>query len=88
VAAWSKVQASDRLVTGVAGSNSARGVDVCLLCLYAVLYCLGRGLCDDFISRPEESYCTSNSVRLTNLKRGGQGLIWAVEPLDGLIKNL
>jgi hypothetical protein len=36
---------SGRLVAGVAGSNPARGIDVCLLCLYVVLSCVGRGLC-------------------------------------------
>jgi hypothetical protein len=29
---------------------------VCLLCLYVVLSCVGRGLCDGLITRPEESY--------------------------------
>jgi hypothetical protein len=45
-------------VAGVAGSNSAPGVDVCLLCLY-VVSCIGRGLCDGLITRPEESYRVS-----------------------------
>jgi hypothetical protein len=31
-------------------------MDVCLLCLYVVLPCVGRGLCDGLITRPEESY--------------------------------
>jgi hypothetical protein len=39
--------------------------------------------CDGLITRPEESYCVSNSVWLINLKRGGQGPIWTVAPLDG-----
>jgi hypothetical protein len=33
-----------RLVAGVAGSNPAEGMDVCLLCFYVVLSCAGRGL--------------------------------------------
>jgi hypothetical protein len=37
-------------------------MDVCLLCLYVVLSCIGRGLCDGLITRPEESYRVSNSV--------------------------
>jgi hypothetical protein len=37
-------------------------MDVCLLCLYVVLSCVGRGLCDGLISRPEESYRVSNCV--------------------------
>jgi hypothetical protein len=44
------------------GSNPARGMDVCLLCLYVVLSCVGRGLCDGLITRPEESYRVSNCV--------------------------
>jgi hypothetical protein len=67
---------------GSRGSNPARGMDVCLLC-YVVLSCVGRGLCDGLISRPEESYHVSNTVWLRNLKGGGQGTIWAVVPLDG-----
>jgi hypothetical protein len=51
-----------RLVAGIAGSNPARGMDVCLLCLYVVLSCVGRGLRDGPIIRPEESYRVSNSV--------------------------
>jgi hypothetical protein len=46
-----------RLVAGVAGSNPAWGMNVCLLCLYVVLSCVGRGLCDGLITRPEESVC-------------------------------
>jgi hypothetical protein len=37
-------------------------MDVCLLCLYVVLFCVGRGLCDGLITRPEESYRVSNCV--------------------------
>jgi hypothetical protein len=51
-----------RLVAGIAVSNPARGMDVCLLCLYVVLSCVGRGLCDGLITRPEESCRVSNSV--------------------------
>jgi hypothetical protein len=29
---------------------------MCLLCFYVVLSCVGRGLCDGLITRPEESY--------------------------------
>jgi hypothetical protein len=61
VAVWSKAQVCGRLVAGIAGSNPARGMDVCLLCL-DVLSCVGRGLGDGLITRPEESYRVSNSV--------------------------
>jgi hypothetical protein len=30
-------------------------MDVCHLCLCVMLSCLGRGLCDGLITRPEES---------------------------------
>jgi hypothetical protein len=43
-------------------------------CLYVVLSCVGRGLCDGLITRPEESYRVHNCVWLRNLK-GGQGPI-------------
>jgi hypothetical protein len=43
----------------VAGSNPAYGMDVCLLCLYVVLSCVGRGLCDGLITRQEEAYRVS-----------------------------
>jgi hypothetical protein len=44
VAARSKAYVCGRLVAGVAGPNPARGMDVCLLCLHAVLSRVGRGL--------------------------------------------
>jgi hypothetical protein len=42
VAARSEV--CGRLAAGIAGSNPARGMDVCLLCFYVVLSCVGGGL--------------------------------------------
>jgi hypothetical protein len=62
VAARSKTKVYGRLVAGVAGSNPADGMDVCLLCLYVVLSCVGRGLCYGLITRPEESYRVSVCV--------------------------
>jgi hypothetical protein len=56
---------------------------VCLLCLYVVLSCVGRGFCDGLITCPEESCRVFKSLWLRNLKRGFQGPIWAVVPLDG-----
>jgi hypothetical protein len=50
------------LVAGIAASNPAEGTDVCLLCLYVVLSCVGRGLSDGLITRPEQSYRASNCV--------------------------
>jgi hypothetical protein len=51
-----------------------------VLYLYVVLFCVGRGLCDGLITRPEMSYCLSNCVWLRNLKRGDQGPMWSVAP--------
>jgi hypothetical protein len=62
VAARSKAQVCGRLVAGIAGSNLARGRDVCVLCLYVVLSCVGRDLCDGLITRPEQSYRVSVCV--------------------------
>jgi hypothetical protein len=54
-------------------SNPARGMDVCLLCLYVVLPCLGRGLCDGLITCPEESYHVSCMCDHRNPKRAAKG---------------
>jgi hypothetical protein len=62
VAARSNALVCGRLVAGITGSNPARGMDICLLCLYLVLSCVGRGLCDGMITRPEESYRVSVCV--------------------------
>jgi hypothetical protein len=44
-----------------------------------------KGLfCDGLITHPEESYRVFICVWIRNLKGGGQGHIWVVEPLDGL----
>jgi hypothetical protein len=45
--AWSKAP------TAIMGSNSTGGLKVCLLCVFVLS---GRGLCDELITRPEESY--------------------------------
>jgi hypothetical protein len=67
------------LVAGIAGSNPARGMDVCLLCLYVVLSCVGRGLCNGFFARPEESNRASNYIQLRNLnKEEDKAQGWAV----------
>jgi hypothetical protein len=48
-----KVWVCGRLLSGIAGSNSAADVDVCL---YFSVVCSGRCLCVGLITRPEESY--------------------------------
>jgi hypothetical protein len=71
VTARSKAWVCGRLITGIAGSNPARGMDVCLLCLNVVLSCVGRGLCDGLITRPEEPYRVSKCMcHRSNPERG------------------
>ena len=52
VAARSKARVCGRLPVEIMGSNPAGGMNVC--CDFCVLS--GRGLCDELITRPEESY--------------------------------
>jgi hypothetical protein len=69
------------LVVRIAVSNPTRAMDVCLLCLYVVLSCVGTGLCDGLITRPEESCRVSNCVQLRNLNtEKGKAQIWTVVP--------
>jgi hypothetical protein len=63
VAARCKAWVCGRLVAGIAISNPAWSMNVCLLCLYVVFSCVGRGICDGLITRPEESYRVSNCIR-------------------------
>jgi hypothetical protein len=72
VAECSKAWVRSRSPAGIAGSNPAEGMDVCLLW---VLCLSGRGLCDGPIPRPEESYrmwcdnvCDLATSRLSRLK--------------------
>jgi hypothetical protein len=51
VAARSKAWVYGRLPVDIVGSNPTGGMDVCLLWVLS-----GRGLCDEPITRPEESY--------------------------------
>jgi hypothetical protein len=66
VAARSKAKVCGCIAAGIADSNLVEGMDVCLLSLYAVLSCVGRGLCAGLVTRPEESYCVSVCVWLRN----------------------
>jgi hypothetical protein len=66
------------LVAGIVVLNSAEGMDVCPLCLFAVLSCVGTGLCDGLITRPEVSYRVYNCVWLRNLnKEENKAQAWA-----------
>jgi len=51
VAARSKAYICGRSPAEIVGSNPTGGMDVCLLWVLS-----GRGLCDELITRPEESY--------------------------------
>jgi hypothetical protein len=62
-------------------SNPSWGMDVCLLCLYVVLSCVGKGLCDGLITRPEESYRVSVCEQET-LKREAKGPSWIVSACE------
>ena len=53
VAARSKAWVCGRSPAEMVGSNPTRGMDVCLLGVFVLS---GRGLCDELITRPEESY--------------------------------
>jgi hypothetical protein len=55
------------LIAGIAGLNPAEGMDVFHLCLYVVLFCVGRGLCDGLMTLPKESYRVSYFIRLRKL---------------------
>jgi hypothetical protein len=49
-------------------------------CLYVVVCCVGRGLCEGFITSLEESYRASNCMCLRNYNTEGKAQIWAVVP--------
>jgi hypothetical protein len=77
VASRSKAQVCGRLVSGVPVSNPARGIEVCLLYLHVVLFCVGTGLCDGLITRPEEYYRVSNcTCDHRNPERGPMFQVW------------
>jgi hypothetical protein len=63
---------AERSKAQVSGSNTPEGMDVRLLCLYVVLSCVGRGLCDGLITRPEDSYRVSVCVWSKNPEKGDQ----------------
>ena len=60
VSARSESQVCCRPIAVIAGSNPAGGMDVFFLIL--VVCCVGSGLCDDLIIRPDESYSLCECV--------------------------
>jgi hypothetical protein len=65
------------------GMNPARGMDVCLLCLYVVLSCVCRGLCDGLIPRPEDSYRVFVCV-MTETPKGALCSSWEATGMMGM----
>jgi hypothetical protein len=58
------------LVAGIAVSIPAGEMDVYILCLYVVLFCIGRGLCEELIPLPNESYRVPNKYSDPPQQRG------------------
>jgi hypothetical protein len=56
------------MVAGIAGSNPAGSMDVCLLGLYFVLSRVSRGLFDELIPRLKQSYPVS--IKIQKPKKG------------------
>jgi hypothetical protein len=52
-------------------------MDVCLLYLYVVLSCVGKGLCDKLISGPKEYYRVSNNIIETPERRSWPDQGWS-----------
>jgi hypothetical protein len=74
------------LVAGIAGSNPAQGMEVCLLCLCVMLSCADRGLSDRLITCPEESYSVSNSILLRNFNtEDDKAEVWAVVSWEKMV---
>jgi hypothetical protein len=57
-------------------------MDVCLLCLYVVLSCVGRGLCGGLITRSEESYCVFLCMWSRNPEREAKGPSWTISACE------
>jgi hypothetical protein len=53
-----------------------------MLCLYGVLTCVGRGLYDGLITRPEESYRVSVCVWSRNPERKAKGPSWTISACE------
>jgi hypothetical protein len=51
VVVWLEAKACSRSMAGIAGSNLSEDMDVTLF-----VCCAGRGLCDELVTRSEQSY--------------------------------
>jgi hypothetical protein len=68
-----------RLVSENTSSNPAEVMVFFFLCVYVVLSCVGRGLCDGLITRPEKSNRASNCVSIRNFNtEEDKAQTWAV----------
>jgi hypothetical protein len=50
--------------------------------MFVVLSCVGRGLCDGLITRPEESYRVSVCVWSRNPERETKGPSWTISSCE------
>ena len=50
----SKAKVCDRSIAGIAGANTNERIDVCVLCLLCFVHV--SSVCDELITRPEDSY--------------------------------
>jgi hypothetical protein len=63
--------------------NPPRDMDGFSLCLYVVLSCVGRGLRDELITRPEESYHMFYDTRETSRRRTWPDPGWSARAKKG-----
>jgi hypothetical protein len=47
------------------------------VCVYVVMSCVGRGLCDELITQPKYSYDVSNTITVTSKMRPRPDLCWS-----------
>jgi hypothetical protein len=68
-----------RLVNEITSSNPVEVMFFFFLCVYVVLSCVGRGLCNGLITSPEKSNRASNCVSIRNLNtEEDKAQTWAV----------
>ena len=84
MAARSKAWVCGRSLAEIVGSNPTGGMDVCLMWVLCVLS--GTGLCDELITRAEESYrlwC----VVVCDLETSWRRRSWATGGVGGLLRQ-
>jgi hypothetical protein len=73
----SKAKVCGLLIAGVAGSIPL-GAWMFVSCVYVVFSCVGRGLCDGLITRPEESYRVPNCILMCDHRNPERGPMFQV----------